>query len=35
MASYSSAHAGFDPTTVTQAPNDATLQNTIATSWHA
>ena len=33
MASYSSSHAGFDPTTATQAP--AELQTTIAASWHA
>jgi hypothetical protein len=35
MASYSSTHAGFDPTTATQAPNDAGLQNAIAANWHA
>ena len=35
MAAYSSAHAGFDPTTVTQAPNDTGLQNAIAANWHA
>ncbi len=35
MATFSSTHAGFDPTTATQAPNDTALQNTIATSWHA
>jgi hypothetical protein len=35
MATYSSAHAGFDPTTATQAPSNAGLQNAIATSWHA
>jgi Ca2+-binding RTX toxin-like protein len=33
MATYSSTHAGFDPTTATQAP--AELQTTIAASWHA
>ncbi len=35
MATYSSAHAGFDPTTATQAPNDAGLQNAIAATWHS
>jgi hypothetical protein len=35
MAAYSSAHADFDPTAVAQAPNDPTLQNTLAASWHA
>ncbi len=35
MAAYSSAHADFDPSAVAQAPNDPTLQNTIAASWHA
>jgi len=35
MATYSSAHAGFDPTTATQAPSDAALQNTIAATWHS
>jgi Ca2+-binding RTX toxin-like protein len=35
MADFSSAHAGFDATTVTQAPNDTSLQNTLAASWHA
>jgi hypothetical protein len=35
MASYSSTHAGFDPTTATQAPNDTSLQNAIAANWHA
>ena len=34
MAAYSSAHAGFDPTAVTQAPADTSLQNTLAASWH-
>jgi len=27
--------AGFDPTAVAQAPNDTSLQNTLAASWHA
>ena len=35
MANYSSAHAGFDPTTATQAPTDAGLQNAIAATWHS
>jgi len=35
MADFSSAHAGFDPTAVAQAPNDTSLQNTLAASWHA
>jgi Ca2+-binding RTX toxin-like protein len=34
MASYSNT-PGFDPTTVTQAPNDPTLQNAITAAWHA
>jgi uncharacterized protein YheU (UPF0270 family) len=34
MATYSSAHAGFDPTTATQAPSDAGLQIAAATTWH-
>src|SRR6185369_3338790 len=35
MADFSSAHAGFDPTAVAQAPNDTSLQNTLAANWHA
>jgi len=35
MASYSSTHAGFDPTTATQAPADTGLQTAIAANWHA
>jgi Ca2+-binding RTX toxin-like protein len=37
MAAYSGSHAGFDPTAsnVHQIPNDAALQNTVATAWHA
>ena len=34
MASYSAANPGFNPTTATQAPNDPTLQSTIASAWH-
>jgi hypothetical protein len=35
MATYSSAHAGFDPTTATQAPADTGLLPAIAANWHA
>jgi hypothetical protein len=35
MATYSSNNPSFDASVATQAPNDAGLQNTIATSWHA
>jgi hypothetical protein len=35
MADFSSTHAGFDPSAVAQAPNDTSLQNTLAASWHA
>jgi Ca2+-binding RTX toxin-like protein len=37
MAAYSGSHAGFDPTasTLHQIPNDTTLQNTVAATWHA
>ncbi len=34
MATYSSAHAGFDPTVATQMPADAGLQGVLATAWH-
>ncbi|HMJ44156.1 MAG TPA: calcium-binding protein, partial [Pseudolabrys sp.] len=34
MATYSSNHAGFDPATTSQAPNDTSLQSTIAAAWH-
>jgi hypothetical protein len=37
MASYSSAHTGFDPTTVTSAtqlPQNGTLENAITANWH-
>jgi hypothetical protein len=34
MASFSAANQGFDPTVATQAPNDATLQATLASAWH-
>jgi len=35
MATYSAGSPGFDPTSATQAPNDAGLQTVIAASWHA
>ncbi|WP_316168619.1 MULTISPECIES: calcium-binding protein [unclassified Bradyrhizobium] len=37
MASYSANNTGFDPTSssIQSVPNDATLQNAIAASWHA
>jgi hypothetical protein len=34
MATYSTAHPGFDPTAVSAAPNDSTLQAAIAVDWH-
>jgi Ca2+-binding RTX toxin-like protein len=34
MATYTAGHAGFDPTTVTQAPNDTSLQSAITGAWH-
>jgi Ca2+-binding RTX toxin-like protein len=34
MATYSTNHAGFDPTTISQAPNDPALQTAISSSWH-
>ncbi len=34
MATYSTAHPGFDPTVATQAPSDPTLQATLAAAWH-
>jgi hemolysin type calcium binding protein len=34
MASFTGANPGFDPTTATQAPADATLQAAIAAAWH-
>ncbi|MGH6752434.1 MAG: calcium-binding protein, partial [Bradyrhizobium sp.] len=34
MATFSSAHAGFDPTIATQAPGDSGVQLAIATNWH-
>jgi hypothetical protein len=34
MGTYSSSHPGFDPTTVSQAPADTTLQNAITAAWH-
>jgi hypothetical protein len=35
MAIYSTTNPAFDPTAVSQAPNDAALQNAIAASWHS
>ena len=37
MATYSQGHAGFDPTSSsnTTAPADTSLQNSIASAWHA
>ena len=34
MATYSANNPGFDPTAVSQAPNDPNLQNAIAAAWH-
>jgi Haemolysin-type calcium binding protein related domain len=34
MATYSANNPGFDPTTVTQAPADSSLQTAIAAAWH-
>jgi len=34
MATFSSDHAGFDPTIATQAPADSGVQLAIATNWH-
>jgi Ca2+-binding RTX toxin-like protein len=33
MATYAAANSGFDPTTATSMPSDATLQSAIATAW--
>ena len=35
MASYQSAHSGFNPTTASAMPTDTTLQNAIAAAWHS
>ena len=35
MANYSADHPGFDATATAQAPNDPSLQNTIAASWRS
>ncbi len=35
MASFGSANPGFNPTEVSMAPNDATLQSVIAAAWHS
>jgi hypothetical protein len=34
MGTYSAANPTFDPTTASQAPNDANLQSAIAAAWH-
>lgn len=34
MASYSSAHAAFNPTSVSVLPGDAALQQSLTASWH-
>jgi hypothetical protein len=34
MAAYSANNPGFNPATATQAPNNLTLQTTIAAAWH-
>jgi Ca2+-binding RTX toxin-like protein len=34
MATFAANNPGFNPTTATQAPNDPTLQATIAAAWH-
>ena len=35
MATYSADNPGFDPTQVSQIPNDPTLQSAVAASWHS
>jgi hypothetical protein len=35
MSTFLANNPAFDPATATQVPNDAGLQNTITTSWHA
>src|SRR5260370_18170852 len=35
MATYSTSHSGFDPTQVTQLPNDPTLQNAATAAWYS
>jgi len=34
MAAFATNNPGFDPTTTAQAPNDASLQTTLAAAWH-
>ena len=34
MATYSSNNPGFNPTAVSQAPNNSNLQAAIAAAWH-
>ena len=35
MASYATAHSGFNPQTATAMPTDTTLQNAITAAWHS
>jgi Ca2+-binding RTX toxin-like protein len=35
MATYGANNSGFNPTTATSMPTDATLQSTIAAAWHS
>ena len=34
MATYSAKHPGFDPTALSKAPSDTTLQGVITAAWH-
>jgi hypothetical protein len=34
MATYSAANPDFDPTMVSQMPNNAALESAIAAAWH-
>jgi hypothetical protein len=34
LASYAANNPGFNPTAVSQAPDDTNLQNAIAAAWH-
>jgi hypothetical protein len=34
MATYAASNPGFDPTAVSQVPNDANLQAVIGAAWH-
>jgi hypothetical protein len=35
MASFSAGNPGFNPTAVSQAPNDPNLQASLAAAWHS